>query len=147
MPFIVRRLTHGTPDYDAAVALRRAVLRTPLGLDFTAEQLATEADDIHLALFDGMALVGTAILTPYGPATCKLRQMAVAGSHRGLHLGARLLAASEAAAREAGVLRITLAARVTAEGFYVRHGYAVEGGTFIEVTLPHVTMWKDLTLA
>ena len=146
MPFIVRRLTHGTSDYDAAVALRRSVLRTPLGLDFTAGQLAAEADDIHLAIFDGMALVGTVILTPYGPTTCKLRQMAVADSYRGQGLGARLLAAAEAAAREAGALRIILAARVTAEGFYSRHGYAVEGSPFIEVTLPHVTMWKDLTL-
>ncbi len=40
MSLTVRRIPHGSADYAAAVNLRRAVLRTPLGLDFTSAQLA-----------------------------------------------------------------------------------------------------------
>lgn len=126
------------------MALRRAVLRTPLGLDFSAEQLAAEAEDIHLAAFDGQNLIGTVILTPYDAATFKLRQMAVAESHRGQFVGSALLLAAEATARDHSARRIVLAARTTAEAFYARHGYTVQGDAFIEVTLPHVTMTKAL---
>ncbi|ESQ91989.1 hypothetical protein ABAC460_03575 [Asticcacaulis sp. AC460] len=144
MPLAVRRIAHSTPDYDAMVALRRAILRTPLGLDFTAEQLTTEAGDIHLAAFAGEDLIGTVVLTPYKADTFKLRQMAVADSHRGQSIGAQLLTAAEETARTEGATRIILAARVTARDFYARHGYIVEGDEYTEVTIPHVTMAKLL---
>ncbi|EGF89244.1 acetyltransferase GNAT family protein [Asticcacaulis biprosthecium C19] len=144
MPLAVRRIAHATPDYDTMVALRRAILRTPLGLDFTADQLTAEAGDVHLAAFAGDELIGTVVLTPYKEATFKLRQMAVADSHRGRAVGTQLLMAAEHTARGEGATRILLAARVTARDFYARHGYEVEGEAYIEVTLPHVTMSKVL---
>ncbi len=144
MPLIVRLAPHASPDYQAAVALRRAVLRTPLGLDFTPDQLAAETADTHLVAFDGDTLVGAVVMTPYGNDTVKLRQMAVSPNTQGQGVGAALLKAFEAHAREAGLTGITLAARVTAQGFYERNGYAAEGGVFEEVTIPHIKMTKLL---
>ncbi len=140
----IRRLIHGSPDYEAAVSLRRRILRTPLGLDFTPEQLAAEADDTHLAAFDGDDIVATVVLSPYDDATLKLRQMAVDPTLHGQSVGSQLLRAAEDLARADGRTRIVLAARVTAEGFYHRHGYAREGDIFTEVTIPHVRMVKSL---
>jgi hypothetical protein len=37
---MVTTITFGTPEYDEAVALRYEILRRPLGLHFTPEQLA-----------------------------------------------------------------------------------------------------------
>ena len=144
MPLAVRLAPHASPDYQAAVALRRFVLRTPLGLDFTPEQLAAEATDTHFVAFDGDGLVGAVVMTPYSAETAKLRQMAVSPDAQGQGVGAALLQAFEAHARAAGLTGITLAARVTAQKFYERNGYAVEGDVFEEVTLPHIRMTKAL---
>ncbi|ESQ76671.1 GNAT family N-acetyltransferase [Asticcacaulis sp. AC402] len=142
MPLAVRRIPHATPDYEATVSLRRAILRTPLGLDFTAEQLSAEAGDIHLAAFAGDSLIGTVVLTPYNSGIFKLRQMAVAESHRGLGIGETLLRAAEDTARAEGATQIVLASRVTARAFYAKYGYEAQGDVFTEVTIPHITMSK-----
>ena len=144
MPISIRNAPHGSSDYEAAVRLRRAVLRTPLGLDFTPEDLAREAADTHLTAWAGDRLVGTVVMTAYSDNTVKLRQMAVSDDARGTGAGAALLSAFEAEARARGYSGITLAARQTAEGFYARHGYDTDGTVFEEVTIPHVRMWKAL---
>jgi predicted GNAT family N-acyltransferase len=143
--FTVRTISHGSADYAAAVNLRRAVLRTPLGLDFTSAQLAAEADDIHLAAFDGDELIGTVLLTAYDDRTFKLRQMAVDEAAQGKGVGAALLGAVEAETRAAGKSRITLAARVSAQPFYARNGYVAVGDIFEEVTIQHIVMQKNLS--
>lgn len=144
MTLTVRRIAFASSDYDAAVSLRRRVLRTPLGLDFTAEQLAAEGGDIHLAAFLDDALVATVVLTPYDTETLKLRQMAVSPDHQGQAVGAILLAAAEETAGREGVRQIVLAARVTAQAFYEKYGYEADGDIFSEVTIPHVHMHKAI---
>ncbi len=144
MPLTVRTAPHLSAEYNAAVDLRRAVLRAPLGLDFTAEQLTAEAGDTHFIALDGDRLIGAVVMTPYNAQTVKLRQMAVSPAAQGQGVGAALLRAFEAHARAAGIAGITLAARVTAQGFYDRNGYAAEGDVFEEVTIPHIRMTKRL---
>ena len=143
MALVLRRIEHGSADYLAAVALRRRVLRTPLGLDFTAEQLAAEIGDDLLAAFEDGHVAGTLVLTPHENAL-KLRQMAVAPELGGQGIGARLIAFAEAVARDEGFKQIVLHARVSAQGFYEKSGYRAEGEIFTEVTLPHIAMAKTL---
>ncbi len=144
MSLLIRQIPHGSADYAAAINLRRAILRTPLGLDFTSAQLAAEGDDIHLAAFDDGELVGTVLLAAYDDRTLKLRQMAVDDASQGQGIGAQLLAAAEAETRTAGKTRITLAARVAAQPFYARNGYVATGDVFEEVTVAHIIMQKIL---
>ena len=148
MPISIRQIAHASHDYAMAVNLRRVLLRTPLGLDFTSAQLAAEATDTHLAAFDDEEVVeevvGTVVLSPYDDSTLKLRQMAVDDSQQGAGIGRQLLTAAEEHAKALGKTRIMLAARVTAQAFYARYGYAAEGDIFEEVTIPHITMHKTL---
>ncbi len=143
-PISIRNTPYGSSDYDDAVRLRRAVLRAPLGLDFTPEELAREAGDTHLTAWAGDQLVGTVVMTAYGDGAVKLRQMAVSDQARGAGAGAILLSAFEDLARARGFSEIVLAARQTAQGFYAHHGYDSDGVVFEEVTIPHVRMWKRL---
>lgn len=144
MPISIRQIAHASHDYAMAVNLRRGLLRTPLGLDFTSAQLAAEATDTHLAAFDDEEVVGTVVLSPYDDTTLKLRQMAIDDSQQGAGIGRQLLAAAETFAEAQGKTRIRLAARVTAQDFYAKNGYAAEGDIFEEVTIPHITMHKTL---
>ena len=144
MPITITILPYGSPDYQSAVTLRRAVLRTPLGLDFSADDLVREAGDTHFGAWEGGAFIGAVVMTPYAQGQVKLRQMAVSPDHQGRNIGGQLLAAFEAHARDHAIGEIILAARVTAQGFYARHGYQVDGDVFSEVTIPHIRMWKAL---
>lgn len=137
-------VSHGTPAYEATVALRTEVLRRPLGLAFTAEELAREDADHHLVCHDDGALVACLVVTPRTADDAKVRQVAVAPSLQGQGVGAALSRFAEDFARQRGFKSITLHARATAVGFYEKLGYQRVGEPFEEVTLPHWKMQKTL---
>lgn len=137
-------ITHGSAEYEMAVALRRAVLRKPLGLDFTPEELAEEKDQLHLAVIESGTVIGGAILKPLREGVFKLRQMVVHPAVQASGLGLRIVAYAEQLAERHGGTRMTMAARESAVGFYLKCGYRVVGTRFEEVTIPHVTMEKEL---
>jgi predicted GNAT family N-acyltransferase len=124
--------------------LRLRVLREPLGLGFTEEQLTAEAADLHLAAFAGTKLVGCMVLSPVTGVEWKMRQVAVELALQGHSIGSRLVAFAEQVAVEHGCEEMTLHARATAVSFYLRLGYHVIGAPFEEVTLPHVSMMKRI---
>jgi histone acetyltransferase (RNA polymerase elongator complex component) len=61
-----------------------------------------------------------------------------------MRIGAQLLAHAEAWAAQAGFRLMIAHARVGAEGFYLKLGYAQDGGAFEENTIPHVRVVKRL---
>jgi predicted GNAT family N-acyltransferase len=144
MEITLRIIAHGSEAYAAAVALRARILRWPLGLDFTPQQLAAEAADTHLAAFAGDRLIGCLLLTKVNEDEVKMRQVAVEEAYRGQGVGSRLVAFSEQAARDQGFRTMVLHAREEAVPFYLRLGYAPVGEPFIEVTIPHREMRKAL---
>lgn len=142
---IICQIEFGTPEYDQAVALRYEVLRKPLGLEYTPEQLAQEYDQIHLCAYDAAyRLLGYLNLTPQSPEVFKMRQVAVAPEAQGKGIGAKLVSASEQLARQLGARRIALHARQTAVPFYLKLNYQIEGDPFEEVGIPHRYMAKEL---
>jgi predicted N-acetyltransferase YhbS len=140
----VREIAFGSPDHAASLLLREALLRRPLGLGLSPEDLRGEERQIHIAAFEGAAVVGTVLLKPLSASIVKLRQMAVAPQHRGTGLGRNLVRFAEDRARARGVRQIDMSARVAARGFYETLGYRASGEDFVEVTLPHVAMSKML---
>lgn len=140
----LRECPHLSPDYLATVQLRKEVLRWPLGLDLTEEQLAAEAGDIHLGAFSENVCVGCLVLTPHGSEEVKMRQVAVHPAWQGRGIGRQMVEWSERRAHSAGFHVMVLHARETAVPFYLRLGYCLEGDPFVEVTLPHRRMLKPL---
>ena len=140
------RIEHNSNRYRDLVALRRRVLRSPLGLDFTEEQLEKERADIHIAAYLQGKLVGCVVLTAdksHG-SLVKLRQMTVDPDHQGRGIGKRLVTFAEGLSAEMGYREIVLHARETAVSFYEGVGYVAEGKVFAEVTIPHRKMVKQL---
>ena len=120
------------------------MLRTPLGLDYSAADLGAERDDALFAAAEGGRLVGVVMLRLVDARRGKLRQMAVAEAARRRGIGERLVGALEGHARANGMSEIELASRMVARGFYERLGYVAEGEVFTEVTVPHIHMRKRL---
>jgi GNAT superfamily N-acetyltransferase len=139
------RIDFGTPEYDEAVGLRYAVLRQPLGLEFTEEQLAAEHGHFHLVAYAAdHQLIGYLNLTPLQDGTVQMRQVAVRPDWQGRGVGKALVAASEDLARAHGFQVMILHARQTAVPFYLNLLYSIEGEPFEEVTIPHRLMRKQL---
>ena len=90
-----RVIAHNSDEYRRAVQLRREVLRWPLGMDYTEEQLAGENDSAHFLLdLDGKA-VATAMATPYQEGILKVRQVAVDPSVQGKGHGSNIMFCAE----------------------------------------------------
>ena len=134
----------GSDPYPALFQLRREILRLPLGLDFTAADIAAERYDFHLAAYESGELVAGVLLRPAGGHTIKLRQMVVAPAAQGRGIGAQLIRHAEQFAAARGFTIIEMHARKTVQSFYEKCGYVAEGPEFEEVTIPHLKMRKDL---
>ena len=135
---------HGTKEYDQTVALRNEVLRMPLGLAFSEEELPEEKDSFHLASWSGDALMACLVLKPLTDTQLQMRQLAVRDDCRRKGAGRALVDYAESFALDHSYEEIVLHARETALGFYEKMGYKVEGDRFIEVTIPHFYIRKNL---
>lgn len=136
-------IEHGSADFEAEVDLRDRVLRQPLGLSFTDEELAAEHDQIHIGAYSGDDLVGCLILVEINDSTLKMRQVAVEPELQGQGIGQKMVSYSEYYAIENGYCRIEMHARETAVSFYEDLGYEVISDEFIEVGIPHYKLEKD----
>ncbi|MFY7899328.1 MAG: GNAT family N-acetyltransferase [Chitinophagaceae bacterium] len=137
-------IDYGSVEYKQMVDLRMLILRTPLGLSFTKEELEAEKEDILLGCFDEEKIEGCCILKKIDHKNDKLRQMAVLDGLQGKGIGRVLMSFAENVARDAGYKRLVMHARKSAVGFYEKLGYNVCSAEFEEVTIPHFEMEKNL---
>ena len=143
--YMVFQIDFGTPEFDEALRLRYTVLREPLGLDYTAEQIAEEYSDIHIGLYLPSGRLGAYLcFRPLDQQTWKMRQVAVAPELQGKGIGTQLVKAAEQYAIQHQINCITMHARDTAVPFYTRLAYRKIGDLFEEVGIPHYKMEKTL---
>lgn len=141
---VCREVQHGTDEYKQMITLRDEILRKPLLLTFSTEELAKEKDSFHLGCWDSGMLVACLVLKPVGGRQIRMRQLAVSQHLQGRGFGTRLVKYSESFAKQHGYHEIVLHARESAIEFYEKLGYQKRGEQFIEVTIPHYQMWKIL---
>ncbi|TAL41929.1 MAG: GNAT family N-acetyltransferase [Chitinophagaceae bacterium] len=137
-------IDHGTPEYRQMIKLRDDILRRPLGLGFSEEELETEKDNLLIGAFEDEDILGCAMLVEENPTTIRLRQMAVLNDLQGKGIGRALMQFAENLARDHGYKILSMHARINAIGFYEKMGYKVTSDAFIEVTMPHYVMEKEL---
>ena len=140
----LKQIDHGSPEYRKMINLRLDILRKPLGLSFTQEELNKEKEDILIGAFEDDEILACCLLTKTEPKTLRLRQMAVQNNLQGKGIGASMMNFAETVARDKGFKKLTMHARKTALGFYEKLGYKVTGDEFLEVTIPHYMMEKKL---
>ncbi len=140
----LKMIDHGTKEYKQMVHLRNEILRKPLGLTFTEEELSNEKEDVLMGAFEDDKILGCCLLTKVDDKTIRLRQMAVPNSMQGKGIGRALMIFAENIARDLGYKTLIMHARKTATGFYEKLGYSISGKEFEEVTLPHYVMEKSL---
>jgi predicted GNAT family N-acyltransferase len=137
-------IDHGTREYQQMVQMRTDILRKPLGLTFSPEELEKEKSEILIGAFEEEKMLGCCMLVREDAKNCRLRQMAVMNNLQGKGIGRALMHFAENIARDMGYKKIIMHARKTATGFYEKLGYTVIGDEFLEVTIPHFVMEKKL---
>jgi len=137
-------IDHGTKEYQQMVKLREDILRKPLGLTFSPEELEMEKNNLLICAFEDGDILGCCMLVEEQPGMVKLRQMAVLNVLQGKGIGRALMQFAENLARDHGYKVLTMHARKNAIGFYEKMGYTVKGEEFQEVSIPHFEMEKKL---
>jgi GNAT superfamily N-acetyltransferase len=137
-------IDHGTNEYRQMIKLRDDLLRRPLGLTFSPDELEHEKDNLLIGAFEDETMLGCCMLVEEKPGTVRLRQMAVLNDLQGKGIGKALMQFAENLARDRGYKLLTMHARKNAIGFYEKMGYKIRGDEFVEVTIPHYVMEKKL---
>ena len=140
----LKQIDFGSTEYDLMVQLRLNILRKPLGLFFTKEELEKERHDILIAAFDEDEMLGCCILTKVDDQQMKLRQMAVQNTFQGKGIGGSIIGFAENITRDKGFKYLKMHARDSAVGFYEKFGYNIQGEEFTEVNIKHFLMIKRL---
>lgn len=137
-------LDHGSNEYQQMVKLRDDMLRKPLGLGFTPQELEQEKDNMLIGAFEDDDMLGCCMLVEENSETVRLRQMAVLNDLQGKGIGRALMNFAENLARDRGYKMLSMHARKNAIGFYEKMGYTVASAEFNEITIPHYVMEKKL---
>ncbi|MCM2372590.1 GNAT family N-acetyltransferase [Aporhodopirellula aestuarii] len=133
-----------SPEYQSALELRHDVLREPLGLKLTAEELDGEHAQLHFGAFDNDELVATIVARPQSSGIVQFRQMAVRSDRQRCGVGSELLKSCETRLRELGFSEAFLHAREACVPFYEKLGYQPVGDEFELISLKHQKMSKSL---
>ncbi len=139
-----RSFAVGTAAYEEALRLREEILRKPLGLAITVQELTRDAGCFHLGGFEDERLVAVLLLQPLDASTVQMRQVAVSHNRQRSGVGTQLIAFAEQYARQKGYVTMVAHARATALGFYLHLGYTAVGEEFMETTIPHRLVTKTL---
>ena len=137
-------IDYGSKEYQLMVNLRYEILRKPLGLQFSKDELDQEKDEILIGAFEDEKILGCCMVVKTDNKTCRLRQMAVINKLQGKGIGKALMVFAENLARDHGYKVLTMHARKHAVGFYEKMGYKIASDEFTEVTIPHFVMEKRL---
>ena len=137
-------IDHGTKEYQQMIKLREDILRKPLGLTFSTQELEDEKNNLLIGAFEDGDMLGCCMLVEETPGTVKLRQMAVLNVLQGKGIGRALMQFAENLARDHGYRILTMHARKNAVGFCEKMSYKVKGQEFFEVSIPHYEMEKEL---
>ena len=126
-------------QYQECLKIRFEVLRKPLGMIITAEEIQRDKDTTHILLTVDRKPAGTVSLLGN-----RLRQMAVLDEYQGLKLGSRLVCYLEDLARARQIPEIILDARYNAIPFYEKLGYECCSDIYEKIGILHRDMKKAL---
>lgn len=87
MEIVLKEIAFGSEAYNEEIALRFDVLRKPLSLTYTKEQLEEERTQYHLGVFQDSTLIGCLLLKPFQNGIIQMRQAAVANALQGKGIG------------------------------------------------------------
>lgn len=139
----IKKIDFDSLGYWGLVRLREIVLRLPLGMRFSKNELKKEEFELIFGLYINKKIVSCCQFIVENHIA-KLRQVATAFKSQGLGYGEKLNIHTEMWLKSNEIHTIYCHARKNAVDFYLKMGYEVVSEPFEEVGLPHVKMMKKI---
>jgi predicted GNAT family N-acyltransferase len=139
----IRIIDYETKEYWQMINLRNEILRKPLGLLLTDEDIKNDKNNILIGAFEEDKMLGCCMLVEKDGKVL-LRQLAVKNDLQGKGIGRVLMDFAENIARDIGYREMSMQARKNVSGFYEKLGYKQVGEDFITLGIPHIIMRKKL---
>lgn len=130
--------------YPEVLNLRNNVLRLPLGLELTEDDVIEDKNQYIIIGQRDSKVVACLMLKILDKDTVKFRQMAVDPIMQQSGIGTLLINYAENFCFLNEYSKLELNARKSAKGFYLQLGYQLVGEHFTEVGIPHIKMMKIL---
>lgn len=127
-------------DYMPSRQVRETVFVEEQGYTLEEEFDGHDAVCPHLVLFEEEIPVATGRLILLPDGTAKLGRIAVLKSHRGLHLGAKIVELLLEKAKSLGAKRAYVSAQCYAIPFYNKFGFREYGKEYPDGRIPHMDM-------
>ena len=140
---IFKAITHGRSEYIPAIQLSEGILRTPLGLTFSREELEKEKEYIQIAGLRSDEVIAAAALVSEGESL-KMRRVVVRNDLQKQGVVSAMLYFCEEYALKNKFKEIYCHARDVAIPFYIKNHYIPEENYFDEDTLVHLKLRKIL---
>lgn len=134
-------INYGSHEYNSFVALRQSVLRDPLKMKYSTEDLLKDNDGVLLGAYISDQIVATAILK-INDNQCKVCQVATHSNLQKSGIGSLMMKEVERIAKNLNCTLCYCSARISAKEFYLKNNYIAIGEEFEEIGLPHIKMIK-----
>lgn len=144
MSYEIEIIDYKSKMYQQVLLLRDTVLRIPLGLRLTEDDIAEDKNQYITVVHHEQELMGCLMIKPLSQTVVKLRQMAVHPDHQSKGLGSTMLYYTENFCLMNGYKVCELHARKEAIPFYLKNDYFEIGTEFFEVGILHKKMIKNL---
>ena len=140
MPLEFNIINYNSPEYQKALRLREDVMRKPLGLLLSEEDVKDDGKRIHrskdIIMMSSFAVVLYKIAHIYSVFVKQELQ------NKGF--GQRLMAYAENYAKSQGAKRLYVEGRKAAKNFYQKCGFSSCGLEYIDMNIVHQDMRKDI---
>lgn len=141
---VIVKLAESEWELEGAIAVRMRVFVAEQSIPPEEELDEADATATHAVALCQGKVVGTGRLVYPGNATAQIGRMAVEPPFRRRGIGGQILECLEQEARARRISRCILHAQEYVKTFYAAHGYKEHGDVFLEVSIPHIEMRKEL---
>lgn len=137
-------IEYTSPEYFQTLRLREDVMRKPLGLQLSEDDVKNDHKRIHIGGYIGDELICGCSLGIIHQKMGHIFSVYVKQEYQNQGIGQQLMAFAEHYAEQSGVGRLYVEGRKTAKNFYIKCGFRPCGHEYIDMNILHQDLKKDL---
>ncbi len=132
-------------DKGDAQIVRAQVFQQEQGIAKELDNDRRDDDALHFVAYDGaIPVVTMRVRFPQSQSKAKVERVAVIAHYRGRGVGQQIMEYAESVLKKRAVEHVYMNSQQSAQSFYEKLGYTVEGDIFYEASISHVKMTKSL---